>query len=170
MLSDTTDVILGDGRLMSSRANRTAAIMAAAMTSVDANRSVFRRSSISGSIARRISPISTRPFLIEPASEPIVTKACRERCLSAGNSGARHRADKLRRSRYPALFARAPECSPRTVCTAPCNRRSQPEAGSTLKQCRRMKGESIWPRVESANGYTQRLGMIGAGAQGLDQR
>jgi len=33
-----------------------------------------------------------------------------------------------------------------------------------------MKGESIWPRVESANGYTQRLGMIGAGAQGLDQR
>jgi hypothetical protein len=37
-----TDMSLGDGLLTSSRANRTAAMMDAAITSVDANRSFSR--------------------------------------------------------------------------------------------------------------------------------
>ena len=41
-LSATTDVNLGDGRLMSSRASLTAAMMDAAITSVDANLFVMR--------------------------------------------------------------------------------------------------------------------------------
>ncbi|MGA9461179.1 MAG: hypothetical protein WBV28_00205 [Terracidiphilus sp.] len=40
-LSAIVEVILGDGRLMSSRASRTAAMMDAAITSVDANLSRF---------------------------------------------------------------------------------------------------------------------------------
>ena len=63
MLSLTTAVSLGDGRLMSeSRAKRTAAMMAAAMTSVDFIRicsCIFSaQASRSRAIARFISPIS----------------------------------------------------------------------------------------------------------------
>jgi len=43
--SAMTDVRRGDGRLMSSRANRTAAMIEAKIASVDANRSLTRRSS-----------------------------------------------------------------------------------------------------------------------------
>ena len=43
--SAMTDVSLGDGRLMSSRASRTAAMIDAEMASVDENRSVIRRCS-----------------------------------------------------------------------------------------------------------------------------
>lgn len=62
-LSLITDVNLGDGLLMSSRDNLTAAMMAAAMTTVDANLSCFRRSSSSRAIALRISPMSAKPLL-----------------------------------------------------------------------------------------------------------
>ena len=55
--SAMTEVSLGDGRLMSSRANRTAAMMDAAIASVEANRSVIRRCS-SFAFARFISPIA----------------------------------------------------------------------------------------------------------------
>lgn len=63
-LSTMTEVNLGDGRLMSSRASRTAAMIDAAMTSVDANLSRFCRSASSLAMARRISPITAPPFLI----------------------------------------------------------------------------------------------------------
>jgi hypothetical protein len=64
-----TDVSLGDGPLMSSRANRTAAMIDAAITKVEANLSVmlfcssidFARSCSSRAMARFITPISA-PF------------------------------------------------------------------------------------------------------------
>ena len=68
-LSDTTDVKRGDGLLMfCSLASRTAAMIDAAITSVEANRSVMRlcssivlaRSRSSRAMARFISPISYR--------------------------------------------------------------------------------------------------------------
>jgi hypothetical protein len=66
MLSAITDVSLGDGLLMSSRAKRTAAMMDAAITRVEANLSVKRccssidldRSRSSQTMARFIKPIS----------------------------------------------------------------------------------------------------------------
>jgi hypothetical protein len=73
MLSETTDVKRGDGLLMSgSLASRTAAIIDAAITSVEANRSVIHfcsaialvRSCSSRATARRISPMHHRRFAI----------------------------------------------------------------------------------------------------------
>jgi hypothetical protein len=69
MLSETTDVNRGDGLLMSgSLASRTAAMIDAAITSVEANRSVMRfcsiialvRSCSPRAMARFISPIYHR--------------------------------------------------------------------------------------------------------------
>jgi hypothetical protein len=68
-LSVTTKASLGDGPLMSSRANRTAAMIDAAITKVEANLSVMRfcssidfaRSCSSRAMARFITPISA-PF------------------------------------------------------------------------------------------------------------
>jgi hypothetical protein len=65
-LSFTTDVSLGDGLLMSSRARRTAAMIDAAITRVEANLSVMRfcssidfaRSCSSRAMARLIMPTS----------------------------------------------------------------------------------------------------------------
>jgi hypothetical protein len=61
MQSKTTDVTRGDGRLMSSRARRTAAMIEAQMASVDVNRSFMRssaaRRSSSYALARFISPM-----------------------------------------------------------------------------------------------------------------
>jgi hypothetical protein len=72
MLSETTDVRRGDGLLMSgSLASRTAAMIDAAITSVEANLSVIRfcsanalvRSCSSRAMARLISPIYHRRFM-----------------------------------------------------------------------------------------------------------
>jgi hypothetical protein len=72
MLSETTDVKRGDGLLMSgSLASRTAAMIDAAITSVEANRSVIRfcsaialvRSCSSRAMARLISPMYHRRFV-----------------------------------------------------------------------------------------------------------
>jgi hypothetical protein len=57
MQSMITEVRREDDLLMSSRANRTAAMMAAAITSVEAKRSTFWDSLCSYAIARFISPI-----------------------------------------------------------------------------------------------------------------
>ena len=71
MLSETTDVKRGNGLLMSgSLASRTAAMIDAAITSVEANRSVMRfcsaialvRSCCSRAMARLISPMYHRRF------------------------------------------------------------------------------------------------------------
>jgi hypothetical protein len=75
MLSTIAEVSLGDGLLMSSRANRTAAMIDAAITSVDANLSCFRRSASSLAMARRISPISAPSFPTSPACESVGTRA-----------------------------------------------------------------------------------------------
>jgi hypothetical protein len=56
MLSATTDVTLGDGRI-SSLASLTAAMMDAAITSVEANLSCFVLSCSSRAMARLISPM-----------------------------------------------------------------------------------------------------------------
>jgi hypothetical protein len=68
-LSAIVAVSRGDDLLMSSLANRTAAMMEAAITSVDANRSCLRRCSSSLAIALFISPISVSTSQSERASD-----------------------------------------------------------------------------------------------------
>ena len=91
-LSATTEVKRGDGRLMSaSLASRTAAMIEAAITSVEANRSVIRfcsaialaRSCSSRAIARLISPTHHRRSLTR---EGDASKSCKSRPwkMSAG--------------------------------------------------------------------------------------
>jgi hypothetical protein len=100
--SATTDASRGDGRLMSSRANRTAAIMAAAITRVEANRSVIHfcssitlvRSSLA--IARFITPIFASISLNGPAFATTERIVVRERCPTVGSTGARRTEDTSR--------------------------------------------------------------------------
>ena len=92
MLSETTDVKRGDGLLMSgSLASRTAAMIDAAITSVEANRSVIRfcsaialvRSCSSRAMARFISPMYHRRFVTR---EGFANSSCESRPwkMSAG--------------------------------------------------------------------------------------
>ena len=92
MLSETTDVKRGDGLLMSgSLASRTAAMIDAAITSVEANRSLMRfcsvialvRSCSSRAMARLISPMFHPCFA---AWEAFANRSCERRPwkMSAG--------------------------------------------------------------------------------------
>lgn len=87
MLSETTDVKRGDGLLMfGSRASRTAAMIDAAITSVEANRSVMRfcsaialfRSCSSRAMARLISPIRHRRSILVGFRHQIVRNSTLE--------------------------------------------------------------------------------------------
>lgn len=98
-LSDTTAVRRGDGRLISgSRARRTAAMIAAAMTSVDFIRvcsCIFSSHACrSRAIARFISPIGTP--LVARALYQVCTRACLERSRMEDSSFSRRRADTVR--------------------------------------------------------------------------
>ena len=118
-LSDTTAVRRGDGRLISgSRARRTAAMIAAAMTSVDFIRvcsCIFSaQASRSRAIARFISPISApriarawakfvRKLAAKDLGWKIASLLAAERTLR-GNPGIRHRAHR-RRNVFTAILA-----------------------------------------------------------------
>jgi hypothetical protein len=98
-LSDTTAVKRGDGWLISgSRARRTAAMMAAAMTNVEFIRACSRifsaQASRSRAIARFISPI--RAPLIARLWGQVCTRPCLERSRLEDSSSSRRRADTVR--------------------------------------------------------------------------
>jgi hypothetical protein len=104
-LSDTTAVRRGEGRLMSgSRARRTAAMIAAAMTTVDFIRvcpSICSAQALrSRAIARLISPI--RAPLVAPVWGQICSIACRGRSRMEDSFFSVRRAGKAPQSRYPA--------------------------------------------------------------------
>jgi hypothetical protein len=87
-----TESNLGDGRVISgSRASRTAAMTDAAITRVDAKRSLIRRSS-SCAFARLISPM-------EPPTEPAFSRAswtfCPEKSPAAGIGASRRKGGQL---------------------------------------------------------------------------
>jgi hypothetical protein len=119
-LSDTTAVTRGEGRLISgSLARRTAAMIAAAMTSVDFIRVcsciVSDQASRSRAIARFISPISAS--LISRVLDQVCTKACREISQMEDSFSSRRRVDTASQSRYPAGCPLAPGCSHRNSCS-----------------------------------------------------
>lgn len=116
-LSDTTAVTRGEGRLISgSLARRTAAMIAAEMTSVDFIRVcsciVSAQASRSRAIARFISPIRTP--LIAPVWGRVCTRACREISRMEDSFSSLRRAGTARQSRYPASCPRVPGCFHRT--------------------------------------------------------
>ena len=119
-LSETTAVRRGEGWLISgSRARRTAAIIAAAMTTVDFIRVCScicsAHASRSRAIARFISPI-TAP-LISWDSGQVCTKVCRGRSPMEGSFSSLRRVDTGRQSRYPAWCLPVPGCFHRTSCS-----------------------------------------------------
>ena len=119
-LSDTTAVRRGEGRLISeSRARRTAAMIAAAMTSVDFIRVCScicsAQASRSRAIARFISPISA-PRIARVLGQ-VCMKACRERSRREDSFSSRRKVDTARQSRYPASCPPAPECFHRNSCS-----------------------------------------------------
>ena len=118
-LSLTAAVSLGEGRLISgSRANRTAAIIAAAMTTVDLIRvcsCIFSaQASRSLAIARFISPISAP--LIARAWGQICKRACLEKSRKEDSSFSLRKADTARQSRNPVSCQPVPGCFRRTSC------------------------------------------------------
>ncbi len=119
-LSDTTAVRRGEGRLMSgSRARRTAAMIAAVMTSVDFIRVcsciVSVQASRSRAIARFISPI--RAPLISRVSGQVCTTACRERSQMEDSFSSLRKVDTALQSRCPVSYPLALGCSHRTSCS-----------------------------------------------------
>ena len=119
-LSDTTAVRRGDGRLISgSRARRTAAMIAAAMTSVDFIRvcsCIFSaQASRSRAMARFISPI--RAPRIAPVCGQVCTRDCRGRSRMEDSFSSPRRADTVQQSSNPASCLPGPGCSHRTSCS-----------------------------------------------------
>ena len=119
-LSLTTAVSLGDGRLMSgSRAKRTAAMIAAAMTKVDFIRvcsCVFSpQASRSRAIALFISPI--RAPLIAQVYCQVCTRGCPERSRTEDSFSSRRRVGTARQSRYLASCPPGPRCFHRISCS-----------------------------------------------------
>ena len=121
-LSDTTAVRRGDGLLISgSRARRTAAMIAAAITRVDFIRVCScicsAQASRSRAIARFISPICA-PRIARVLGR-VCMKACRERSRREDSFSSRRKADTARQSRCPASCPPAPECFHRISCSRP---------------------------------------------------
>lgn len=118
-LSDTTAVRRDDGRLISgSRARRTAAIIAAAMTRVDFIRacsSIFSaQATRSRAMARFISPIRAPRFA--PVWEQVCARDFLGKSRMEGSSSSLRRAGNVRQSRNPASRLPARGCSRRTFC------------------------------------------------------
>ena len=125
MLSETTDVKRGEGLLMSgSLASRTAAMIDAAITSVEANLSVMRfcsaialvRSCSSRAMARLISTMHHRRSMTR---EGFANRSCESRPwkMSAVNSGASpHKVGNRQLSRSPAWSRLVPGCSAGSPC------------------------------------------------------
>lgn len=119
-LSDTSAVRRGEGRLISgSRAKRTAAMIAAAMTTVDFIRICScicsAQASRSRAIARFISPISAP--VISRVWGQVCTKACRERSRMGDSFSSLRRVGTARQSRYPASCPLGPGCFHRISCS-----------------------------------------------------
>ena len=119
-LSDMTAVRRGEGRLISgSRARRTAAMIAAAMTTVDFIRVCScicpAQASRSRAIARFISPI--RAPQISRVSGQVCTTACREISRTADSFSSLRRVETTWQSRCPASSQLAPGCSHHTSCS-----------------------------------------------------
>ena len=119
-LSETTAVRRGEGRLMSgSRARRTAAMIAAAMTRVDFIRvcsCIFSsHASRSRAIARFISPISA-PWYGQVWGQAC-TRVCLERSPMEGSISSLRRAGIARQSSNPAWSRPAPGSSHRISCS-----------------------------------------------------
>jgi hypothetical protein len=145
-----TDIRRGDGLLMScSLASRTAAMIDAAMTSVEANRSVMlfcssnalSRSCSSRAIARLISPIIHPQSRIVGVWLPARGIACPGRHLRANTGVSLHRAGIRRLSKRPVGSGPEPEHSHSSLC-----RRSRMDGyrtwgRRTWEQYRRMYGE-----------------------------
>jgi len=97
-------ITVGEGRLMSaSRARRTAAMIAAAMTRVDFMRacsSIFSvQATRSREMARFISPIRTPR--IASVWDQVYTRDCLGKSRMEGSSSSLRRADTARQSNYP---------------------------------------------------------------------
>ena len=119
-LSDTTAVRRGEGRLMSgSRARRTAAMIAAAMTSVDFIRVCSCICSVQASrsraIARFISPI--RAPQSAQVGDQVCTRVCLGKSRMEGSSSSLRRAGTVRQSTNPAWCLPGLGCSHRTSCS-----------------------------------------------------
>ena len=119
-LSDTTAVRRGEGRLMSgSRARRTAAMIAAAMTSVDFIRVCScicsAQASRSRAMARFISPI--RAPLSAPVWDRLCTRVCLGKSRMEGSFSSVRTADTARQSTNPAWCLPEPGCFHRTSCS-----------------------------------------------------
>ena len=141
MLSAITDVSRGDGLLMSgSLASRTAAMIDAAITSVEANLSVIRfcssttlaRSYSSRAIARLISPIFHRRSWTRGVWLPVRGIAGPGRCRLASTGASLRRAGIRRLSKSQVRFRREPECSHGSLCRQ-----------SRMDECRRW-GRETW--------------------------
>jgi len=116
-LSETTAVRRGEGRLISgSRARRTAAMIAAAMTSVDFIRVCScicsAQASRSRAIARFISPISAPRFA--PAWDQVCTRDFLGKSRMEGSFSSLHRAGTALQSTNPAWCLLEPGYSHRT--------------------------------------------------------
>jgi hypothetical protein len=115
-----TAVRRGEGRLISgSRARRTAAMIAAAMTTVDFIRVCScicsTQASRSRAIARFISPINA-PLIAQVWSQ-VCTRDCPERSRTAGSFSSLRRAGTVRLSTNPGWCLPEPGCSHRTSCS-----------------------------------------------------
>jgi len=141
-LDATTDVSRSDGLLMSgSRAKRTAAMMEAAMTMVEAKRSCVLLSCSSLEIALFISPISAPPR--DAACQEASVTMLPGKSLLASTGALTRRADSRQQSKYLAWFRPGRGWSRRIPCTERRSRRTGIGAGSTLEQYRRIKGEDM---------------------------
>jgi hypothetical protein len=130
----------GDGLLMSgSRANRTAAMMAAAITMVEVKRSCVRLSRSSLAIALLISPISAPPP--DAAHQETCATVCPGKSLTADSASSFHTTDKPQQSNCLAWYRPGRGWSRRIPYTEWRSRKAGFRAGSTQEQYRRRTGE-----------------------------
>jgi hypothetical protein len=140
-LSAIVEVSFGDGPLISSRAIRTAAMMLAAITNVDAKRSCLLPSCSSRATARRISPMVGAPSGTAQAFCRVDTTAAHGRCPAADSVVSPRREDNRRRSRCQAWSALGQGCSRRSPCSGPYSRKRRRGKVPHATKYRRKKGE-----------------------------
>jgi hypothetical protein len=119
-LSETTVVSRGEGRLISgSRARRTAAMIAAAMTRVDVHSRLLLHLLRPGlPLPRNRSLHFTHQSITDrTVCGPVCTRDCPERSPKEDSFSSPHRVDTGRQSSNPAWFPPGPGCSRRTSCT-----------------------------------------------------